>query len=220
MSELGEIFKSSKEIKCLQNLSKNGRIRKILLFEAGGAMLLVVDTLENADDIELIEDLYTKYKPWLKFRAHKIIDNLEDCEDLTHDCMAKMIRHVDTLRRLTEAQRRSYMAIAIDNISLNYSKRASRVAMMKDIDSADLEFIPDDYSVEKEIERKMDFEAILENIKYIPKRDQDIIRMRFELELSDEIIADILDIKKSSVRMSVNRSVAKLQREIEERRGL
>lgn len=183
-------------------------------------MLLFVEVLENADDRELIENLYKKYKPWLVSRAHRIVDNIDTCDDLAHDCFVNMINHIDTLRNLTEAKQKAYLAVSIDHITLNYAKRASKISVMKNPDAADLEFLPDAGSVENYIEKKLDFEAILKNFPNIPKRDRDILIMKFSLELKNDEISKILGIKKSCVRMTIKRSIAKLQREIEERGGL
>ena len=182
-------------------------------------LLLAIDTLENADDRKFIEDLYTRYKPWLKYRAYKIVGDAHICEDLAQDCMVNMITHIHTLKMLTQAEQRSYLSISIDNIALNYSKRNAKIMKMNDADSSDLEFLPDIHNLETETEDKLEFEFVLKNIENLHKRDREIILMKFDLELSNEEIAAVLGIKASSVRMSVKRSVARLQKEIEERRG-
>ncbi len=182
-------------------------------------ILLTVDYLSTAENKEFIEDLYNKYMPWLRFRAHKIIDDSDICDDLAHDCILNMIKCIDKLKTFSDDKVRAYLMVSIDNTAKNYIKHSKRMVTMKDDISSDLDFIPDTYDIDDEIDKKYAYETLKAGLDKLSTRDKDIIIMKYDLELSDQQIADILQIKKDCVRMTVLRSVKKLKNIIEELEG-
>ncbi|MBR3766914.1 MAG: sigma-70 family RNA polymerase sigma factor [Clostridia bacterium] len=181
--------------------------------------LFAINTLDNEDDKIFIQNLYNQYFPWLKFRAHKYVNDISLCEDLAHDCMLNMIKSIDKLKEFSEDRQRAYLAIAIDNISKNYIKREKRLIEIDDFTAADLVFAADDYSMEDEVDKKLDYETVRANFDKLCERDRDIIIMKYDLELNDQQIADILQIKKDSVKMTVYRSVRKLEKVVMKQGG-
>lgn len=175
-------------------------------------ILFVINSLDNPDDKKFIEALYENYFSWIKYRAHKFVSDMNTCEDLAQDCMLNMIKHVDKVRSLPEDKQRSYISVTINNLSKNHLKRESRTVTMNDYSSASLDFIPDDISIEDEIEQKFDYDSVRTCVDKLCDRDRDIIVMKFDLELNEEQIADVLQIKKESVRMTVYRSIKKLEK--------
>ena len=61
-------------------------------------ILFIVESLDNEKDKELILMIYEKYAPWLRSRAYKITQDYEISNDLVHDCIIKLIKHVDKLK--------------------------------------------------------------------------------------------------------------------------
>lgn len=172
--------------------------------------LFVINYLDDPSDRKFIETLYTRHMPLLRSIAHKYVNDIHTCDDLAHDCMVNIIKYIDTVKALPEIKQRAYLRVAINNICKNYIKRASRTVIMNDCSSASLDFIPENFSIEDEIEQKFDYETMRTSVNKLYDRDRDIIIMKFYLNLSDEHIADLLQINKSSVRMTVFRSVKKL----------
>ena len=72
-------------------------------------------------------------------------------------------------------------------------------------------------SVEADVEKRLNIEAVRDNIPLLPKRDRDLIVLKYELELKDEQIGEILDIKPGNVRMTLRRSVQKLAKIIDKK---
>ena len=182
-------------------------------------LLFVINSLDNPDDKKFIEMLYTKNMPWLRSRAYKFVNDINISNDLAHDCMLQIIKHIETVKALSEDKQRGYLSISINNICKNYVKRASRTIMMNDSSSASLDFIPENFSIEDDLERKFDYETIRTSVDKLCDRDRDIITMKFYLNLSEDHIADILQIKKDCVRMTVHRSVKKLEKEFIKQEG-
>lgn len=162
------------------------------------------------DDKTYIEHLYSAYMPWMRLRAHRYVSDLSTCEDIAHDCLVKLLKHLEKLKALPEGELRAYIAVSIDNTAKNHIKRESKCLYAADSASADFAFVADVDNVKEEIDRKSDYETLRENFDRLCERDKDILSMKYDLELDDQQIADVLQIKKDSVRMTVRRSVKNL----------
>ena len=64
------------------------------------------------------------------------------------------------------------------------------------------------------------YEVIKAGFDKLCDRDKSIIIMKYDLELNDSQIADVLNIKKDSVRMTVLRSVRNLKKQIKKQEEL
>lgn len=183
-------------------------------------LLFVIDYLDNDSDKAFVENLYDEYMPWIRSRVYKHIKDINVCNDLAHDCMVNMIRYVDRVKSLPENKIRAYITVSIDNLVINYLKRSSRQMTRNTIDLSADYYLADDTNIEEEIEKKYDYESIRAAFDKLRERDKSIIVMKYDLELSDRQIADILDVKPDSVRMTVFRSVKKLKKQIKKQEEL
>ena len=102
------------------------------------------------------------------------------------------------------------MSVAVDNLALNYVVKRSRSVFMNKPEAAELDFVGEDYSLEADVEKRLNIEVVRDNIPLLPQRERDLIVLKYELELKDEQIDEILDIKPGNVRMTLRRSVQKL----------
>lgn len=181
--------------------------------------MILTQVFLTDDDRQFFEDFYKQYKPWMMFRVGKYIAP-EDCEEVVQNCLLKLMEHVDTLRKMDDAHRMAYIAVSLEHHALNHIRKESRLIKTNAAESADLHFIKDEDDFIEMLERKLDMQAIMDNIHYLSERDQQLIKLRYSFGLSDRQISEITGIKQTNVRMTVKRSVLKLQKEIKKRRGL
>ncbi len=181
--------------------------------------MILTQSYLSDDDRQFVARIYTQYKPLMMFRASKHVES-EYCEEVVQNCMMKLIEHIDTLRRLDENHLKAYIYVTVDNHAKNLLRKESRMIKTNDESSADLHFIEDEDNLVEMFERKLDLQAILDNVQYLPERDQLLLKLRYGYELNDRQISDMTGINQNSVRMTVKRSVLKLQKEIKKRRGL
>jgi len=183
-------------------------------------VLFVIDYIDNDSDKAFVENLYIEYMPFLRSRVYKYIKDINICNDIAHDCMVSMIKHLDTIKTLPEDKVIAYFSVSINNLVMNYLKRSSRQVETGICDLSDNYNLSDDFSVEEEIERKYEYQTVYAGFDKLHERDKSIIIMKYDLELNDSQIADALNIKKDSVRMSVLRSVRKLKKQIKKQEEL
>lgn len=182
-------------------------------------ILFTIDSFYNSDNKKFIEELYNEYMPWLRLRAHRKIEDLNVCDDLAHDCMLNMIKHIEKLKSLDKDRQRAYLFVSIDNLVLNYIKRSNKIITVKNESSAELDFVGADCDVVDEVSNKYDYDTIKAGLDNLCERDRDIIKMKYDLDLDDGQIADVLQIKKDCVRMTVSRSIKRLKKELKKLEG-
>lgn len=180
-------------------------------------ILFIVESLDNEEDKDLILMIYEKYAPWLRSRAYKLTKDYDISNDLAHDCIINLIKHVDTLRGFNDVQLRAYLAIAIDNTSKNYIKRSSKISLMPDNEECFI-FGHTDDSVDPEeiVECKFKYDTVRQSFKQLSERDQSVIILKYSHELSDRDIAPIIGISENSVRTIVSRCVQRLGNKVKE----
>ena len=159
-------------------------------------------------------------RPFLRSRAYKYVQDVNISNDLAHDCIVNMIKHLDKLKSLHKDKIRAYISVSINNVVLNYLKRSSKQLANNICDLGDTYCLSDGVSIEDEIEQKYAYEAIKAGFDKLCDRDKSIIIMKYDLELNDSQIADVLNIKKDSVRMTVLRSVRNLKKQIKKQEEL
>ncbi len=182
--------------------------------------LFIIECLDNDEDKAFVKNLYTEYMPFLRSRVYKYIKDDEICNDLAHDCMLNMIRALDKIKSLPESKVRAYLCVSIDNVTKNYLRRSAKKVSNGVYDLSEDYYLADDSCVEDEIERKADYESIKAAFDKLHERDKSIITMKYDLELNDSMIAEVLDIKQDSVRMTVRRSVGKLKKQLKNMEAL
>lgn len=177
-------------------------------------ILFIIESIDNDEDRNLVLDIYEKYAPWMRLRITRLTKNSMVAEDLTHDCIVNLIRHVDKLRTFNEKQMRGYLAVTADNAAKNYFNKLAkeRHVVVPEEELFDKE--ASETEVQDLIELKLTYEAAKENLKKLPKRDHDLLIMKYGFELSNKEIAEIMGIKEESVKMTVYRSARKLEQKM------
>lgn len=176
-------------------------------------ILFIVESLEKEEDKAFILDIYEEYAPWMRKRINYFVNNSYTSEDLTHDCIINLARHLDKLQTFNEKQLRAYISVAADNTALNYLKKSSRENLVPSNEEL-FDREPNKTEVEDYVEFKLTYETAKENMTKLSKRDQDLLIMKYGLELKDNEIALIVGIKKESVKMTVYRSAKRLEKKI------
>lgn len=183
-------------------------------------LLYLVNLADNESDKKFIEELYIKYIPWLRYKAYTMVKDSDISNDLAHDCMVKIINHIETVKNLPDNKVRSYLTVCIVNTTINYLNKASKESTLKNLNLSDSFNLPDTCSVIEEVEQKYTYQMMYVAYKKLPLRDQSIIEMKITLELSDEHMSEILNVTKDSVRVLLSRSMKKLKEEMKKMEAL
>jgi RNA polymerase sigma-70 factor (ECF subfamily) len=73
------------------------------------------------------------------------------------------------------------------------------------------EIAPASASVESEVLKKEELRAVADMLRGFPQREQDIVSLKFDAELSNSQIAEIMDLSEANVRVILFRTLRKLR---------
>ncbi|WP_370944835.1 SigE family RNA polymerase sigma factor [Amycolatopsis sp. cg5] len=122
-----------------------------------------------------------------------------DAEDLVHDALLKLVRH---LRRLDIEYERAYARKAVFNLFLSGRRRKLK------------EFLSDkQHTVEPDMAPNVALrDEMLALLLTLPKRERAVITARFYLDLSEANTAALLGCSTGTVKSSTSRGLAKLRK--------
>jgi RNA polymerase sigma-70 factor (ECF subfamily) len=171
-------------------------------------LALIISTIENSDDRNFVFELYIQYYPIMKKKAYEISWDYSIVDDLINDAFIKLIDKISLLRVLECCKRTSYIVYTIKNISIDYiRKRAAKSEKMFLGMSDDLiDSIPDaKLTVEEICSAKEDYEELGKAIEQLSERDRDLLYYKYNLELRDKEIANIMDLPVNNIREYLTR---------------
>lgn len=168
-----------------------------------------IEPITEPDDRLFIENIYRKYALYLTERAYRITGDENVCEDLFHDCIIILIKHISTLKKLDEERLKAFISASIDNTAKNYVLNSEKLSSDGEEDAEDISG-----NTEEIIEYRIRCETVRKKICELPERDRVLIKLKYDLRLHDREIADIVGIKEESVRMTVRRSVTRLKKKL------
>lgn len=170
---------------------------------------IILFTIENDDDRDFIEELYTQYYPIMKKKVYEITRDYSVIDDLINEAFIRLINKLSILRSLECCKRASYIVHTIKNISIDYVRKSAiqsehRFMGMLD-DLADS--ISDDKSVIEEIcSTKEDYEELGKALEKLSERDRNLLYYKYNLEFSDMEISDIMNIPINNIREYLSRA--------------
>lgn len=170
---------------------------------------VVILAIENDEDKEFMISIYVEFYPLMKSTAYKIIKNDTTAEDIVQEAIIMLIRKLGMIREYDHRRLVSYIIRTVRNLSINcYNKQAKEKAhtfYSKENDF--LESIQDDASTPSErFEILEEYEELGKAMKLLPEKERDILYMKYNMEMSDQMIGKIMGIKTESVRQYLTRA--------------
>ena len=165
-------------------------------------MSLFLFALREADDQSFIAKLYLKYKYLIRSEIRKVYTDKNDTDDLVHDVFLKLIRHEDRLHTIEKDKLASYIIKTTHTTVATFLMKKKKEAFVLYLE--DLENISDELGaldkVILNIEAMEQYRSIFEAMK--PK-ERLILKLKYDLEYTDEEIAAELGLKERSVHVVV-----------------
>lgn len=173
-------------------------------------IFLLIQTIGDEADRILLTDLYTRHQRLFLYKARRYTNGSSHAEDILQEAMVRVIRKVDTLRGLTEAQMVAYVDRTIYHCSMTFLQKESRLPQADEWEQAmesavSAEDIMDHLNRE---ELAVQLGLVLEQL---PVRERNALIYKYFFEYRDAEIAEILSVKPESVRMILTRARRKLR---------
>lgn len=152
--------------------------------------------------------LYWEQSPRLyNFFRYRTGDS-ETAKDLTSRTLMKAWRYRESYKHKLGAFEAWLFQIA-RNLAIDYLREQAKEALPLHDE------IMAEFSLEAEVQRKLDARRLYELLQQLPQREQEIIALKFGAEMNNREIARVLEMGESNVGTVLHRSIQKLRQEWE-----
>ena len=159
--------------------------------------------IEDASDREFMTDLYIQYNKLMYKIIRNIVHNYSDVEDVLQGTLEKLIEKIPTLRKLSDAQRASYVVSACRRAAYNYNRNQSRHPIVT-LDEAFSEATEE--SVVDVVIHQLDLESLMRIWDKLDKQTRFLLNAKYLMGSDDTEIASQLGITPGSVRTYLTRA--------------
>ena len=161
--------------------------------------------IETESDRQFMIEIYEKYYSLMYSQAKRIIPNSHVVEDLMHDAFIRLINNLQTIRTLNCSVLRSYLVTTIKRVCFSYLSKSSTKREMYGVEEK-MNRIEDNNDIE---EKTITAVYLKDAIKQIPPRDQDLLKYKYLLEMTEKEIGECVDIPEKQVHVYVGRAKKK-----------
>ena len=135
------------------------------------------------------------------------VRNVHTAEDLVADVFERAYLKAGSLRN--EEAFSTWLFTIARNVIISHGRRYSRESVV-DPDVMK-EIAPASASVESEILMREEVATVAGLLRGLPQREQDIVALKFDAELSNTQIAEIMELSEANVRVILFRTLRKLR---------
>lgn len=178
---------------------------------------LFLFALREAEDLSFIGKLYIDYRYLVRSEIKKIYSDKNDIDDLVHDVFIKLIRHEQKLKEIETGKRASYIIKTTHTTVWKFLLKKSKESFIIHIE--ELEKLADEAcTLDKMILRIEEMEQYRPIYDAMKPKERMILKYKFDLEYTDQEIAEELDLSVNSVHVVVNRAKKSFAKLLESQR--
>ena len=166
------------------------------------------DSVESAARrIDQFAEKYQQFFPRVFAYVYGRTRNIHESEDLVAEVFERAFVKIGSLRN-DEAFATWLFTIARNLVTSHARKRGRESAVDPDILKS---VVASNISVEDEVLVRDEVRAVVDHLKTFPQREQDIVALKFDAELTNGQIANIMSLSEANVRVILFRTLRKLR---------
>jgi RNA polymerase sigma-70 factor (ECF subfamily) len=162
----------------------------------------------HANGLGSFTDTYERFYPRVFAYVYARVGNVQQAEDIVSDVFERVYIKIGSLRD-RDALTTWLFTIARNTIVSHIRKHSRETIVDHDLMS---DISPAAASVESEVMHREDLAGVARAVLSFPQREQDIISLKFDAELSNPQIAAIMGLTEPNVRVIIFRTLRKLKK--------
>lgn len=166
----------------------------------------ICSMVEDPDDQSFLIDIYQNFKQLMLLTARKYISDPFVCEDIVHDSVVKLIRHVAVLRDRERSTMAAYIISTVRTTAIDYLRKQDRDSKYWFHIEDEQESVEPAPGVEDLFLLKEQHTQLYDIWPKLSESDQIALAGKYILGYTDEELAELLDCQKSSVRSKLSRA--------------
>ena len=176
---------------------------------------LYLSMVETDEQRSLVEDLYIKYEQYMYKSAFEILHNKHDAEDAVHNCFIRIVENIDKVMQIERSKLKSYIVIMIKNCAIDIYRKKKKEVIVDTDDESTIEQA-DSFDIEQELQNRIDRDVIKKAISSINEDQQNILIMRYYLDMDIGGIAKSLDVSYDAARKRLDRAKSSIAKFLSE----
>lgn len=173
-------------------------------------MLYFLSLLDSEEEKYIFETIYKEYRSLMYFVANDIIHDEKESEDIVHDSFLKLIKILDKISNPVCPKTRNLVITIVERAAIDVYR--SRKRHMNQELNEEVINVPS----EDEIQKREKANKIQRAIALLPTKYREIILLKYDNELSNQEISDIMDMNEENVKKTIQRAKKKLACILEE----
>ncbi|MBQ2957689.1 MAG: sigma-70 family RNA polymerase sigma factor [Clostridia bacterium] len=165
-----------------------------------------VQAMPEGGDKSYMEWLYCEYRRLMYAMAWKFAREPEDACDIVSESCLRLIEKIQLLKTLETPQLKSYVCMTVRNTAITYLTRTDRGMIAMDLASEDSLPIIGCESPEEQIILQDELDRVWTAISQLPDMEQSIMRMKYDLGLSHNEIAERTGLSPNNVSKRICRA--------------
>ena len=166
--------------------------------------------VETDHDKQKIQRVYEKYYGLMMYIASRYCPRQSDAEDVVHDAIIKIIKHLDCVDTSDEVRTKSFCTTVVKHTALDRLKaKESHVISMEDMQEQSVHV--NDFAISNDA-----YADLVREIRALDDPCRIVLTLRYVNDLPIKQIAVLLEVSESAVSMRLTRAKRKLRKALEE----
>ena len=165
---------------------------------------------ETTRRLDRFAEKYEQFFPRVFAYVYGRTRNVHQAEDLVSDVFERAFLKMGSLRN-DEAFATWLFTIARNLVTSHARKRGRESIVDPDILRS---VVATNVSVENEVLVREEVAAVMDRLKTFPQREQDIVSLKFDAELTNHQIAKVMGLSEANVRVIIFRTLRKLREQM------
>ncbi len=167
-------------------------------------MLIYLAMIDNPEERDFFEAIYTKYRFLMLHVANKVLQNHHDAEDAVHEAFIAVIKNIKKFSDVTSPKTRLLIVLIVERKAIDILRKRQKenwIELNEDIIGIEVP-APGDLGIADAIVR-------------LNANHREVLLMRYDVGLTNREIAELLGITESGVRKLLGRAKSKLKSELQ-----
>ena len=153
---------------------------------------------------------YRQYFPRVFAYIYGRVRNVQAVEDLVSETFERAFVKAHAIRG--EETFGTWLFTIARNVVMSYCRRENRFGIQVDYDWVNS--LSSDSALEDDIPEREEVAKIERHVRRLPQREQDILSLKFDAELTNAQIGEVMGLTESNVRVIFTRTLQKLRKDI------
>lgn len=159
-------------------------------------------TVLSKEEREFLDSLYLDYSRLVYSYARNYFPDQSTLEDIVQLTFLKMITYLPKLITLDRNVLPAYIVTMVKSVSIDYIRKAKidKSVLFSELFDGFEDYLPDEFNLEEIIIDSISSMKLGAIINRLPERDQFVLSLKYLLSYTDQEIADLIKVRKATVR--------------------